>query len=154
MSQSSYEKFLVDLEKQIRDVAMFESGVSETETLNVIKQSVNKTNLESLLNKFDEMRRNELEPRDRPAAESGAVSSASKSKKRAAAAASSAVADKKEGATRARKKTGYNIFVAEKVADGQNKMTMAKAAEVWRSLSEDEKKIYNQRASALTSDDN
>ena len=152
MSQSSYDKFLVDLEKNIRVIALFESNGSETETLNVIKQAVGKTDLEALLNKFDDMSREGFDGRDKTAAEGGAP--VSKSKKAAAAAAATTTldvpADKKDGAARVRKKTGYNIFVAEKVAD--KKMNMTQAAGAWKALSDDDKKVYNQRAAALAAE--
>jgi len=143
---STFSQFIDTFKKELPKVAEFD-GDSEDQTLNVIIGALESSRLRELLDDLDGLRKSSAEPNDEADDSKKQVSGRAKRGGGLAVqtSASNDVSEEKR-ASKPRRVTGYNVFVAEQVKE--KKTTMKDAARAWKEMNEDGKKPYNARASA------
>ena len=143
---STYNTFVDRFKRQLREVADF--GGEENTTMEVIIDSLVQSGIKDICDSLDGYKAEVKSPPDAVATKT----TKSKSKKAAAASveqSGSATVDKDtkdDKATKTKRVTAYNVYVAEQVK--VNKITMKDAAASWKTMDEAARAPYVTRAKA------
>jgi len=140
--QSTYDQFLKTFKEDLHRVAEFEGEAEQT--LNVIVGALESAKLKHHLDELDTLKQGSSGVRNIatvPVDTSRKATGGSRSKK-ATEEITESVDDTKP--SKARRVTGYNVFVAEQVREKKN--TMSEAAAVWKTMDESARAPYIERA--------